>query len=103
MSEMTWGTGRVPRLQRTYRASRATVYSALTDRDKLPAWFGPHGFSAAIVTLDPRVGGGYEIAMQPPAGDLFHISGEFKEVEPPARLVYTFQDDPQPPTIARRS
>ena len=91
---MTWGTGRVLRLERTFRASRAAVYTALTDRDELATWFGPHGFSASIVTLDPRVGGSYQIAMQPPVGDLFHISGEFKEVEPPACLAYTFQYDP---------
>jgi uncharacterized protein YndB with AHSA1/START domain len=29
--------------------------------------------------------------MQPPEGDLFHVSGEFREIEPPARLVYTFR------------
>lgn len=82
------------RLERNFRASRATVCTALTDRDELATWFGPHGFSASIVTLDPRVGGSYQIAMQPPAGDLFHISGEFREVELPARLAYTFQYDP---------
>jgi len=94
MSEMTWGTGRVLRLERTFRASRATVYTALTDRDELATWFGPYGFSASILTLDPLVGGSYQIAMQPPAGDLFHISGQFTEVEPLARLAYTFQYDP---------
>jgi uncharacterized protein YndB with AHSA1/START domain len=94
MSGMTWSTGRVVRLERTFSASRVTVYTALTDRDELATWFGPHGFSASIVALDPRVGGSYQIAMQPPAGDLFHISGEFEEVEPPARLAYTFQYDP---------
>jgi uncharacterized protein YndB with AHSA1/START domain len=94
MSEMTWGSGWALRLERPFPASRATVYTALTNRDELATWFGPHGFTASIVTLDPRVGGSYQIAMQPPAGDLFHISGEFKEVEPPARLAYTFQYEP---------
>jgi uncharacterized protein YndB with AHSA1/START domain len=27
------------------------------------------------VTLDPRVGGTYRIAMQPPDGELFHLAG----------------------------
>lgn len=94
MSEMTAGTGLVLRLARTFRASRATVYRALTDGEELGKWWGPHGFSAPRVELDPQVGGSYQIAMQPPAGDLFHVSGEFTEVEPAARLAYTFRYDP---------
>jgi exopolyphosphatase/guanosine-5'-triphosphate,3'-diphosphate pyrophosphatase len=35
--------------------------------------------------------------MQPPDGVLFHYSGEFREVSPPARLVYTFRwEEPDP-------
>jgi uncharacterized protein YndB with AHSA1/START domain len=35
--------------------------------------------------------------MQPPDGDLFHLSGEFREVDPPARLSYTFRWKPPDP------
>ena len=35
--------------------------------------------------------------MQPPEGDLFHLSGEFREVDSPSRLVYTFNwEEPDP-------
>ena len=35
--------------------------------------------------------------MQPPDGDPFHLAGEFREVEPPARLAFTFSyEDPDP-------
>ena len=35
--------------------------------------------------------------MQPPDGDLFYLSGEFLEVDPPAHLAYTFRwEDPDP-------
>jgi Activator of Hsp90 ATPase homolog 1-like protein len=40
------------------------------------------------------VGGSYRIAMQPPHGDLFYLTGEFQEVDPPARLTYTLRWDP---------
>ena len=44
-----------------------------------------------------RVGGRYRIAMQPPEGELFYLSGEFLEVDPPTRLAYTFRwEDPDP-------
>jgi uncharacterized protein YndB with AHSA1/START domain len=35
--------------------------------------------------------------MQPPEGDPFYLSGEFREVDPPSRLAYTFRwEDPDP-------
>jgi uncharacterized protein YndB with AHSA1/START domain len=32
--------------------------------------------------------------MQPPEGDVFHLTGEFRVVEPPARLAFTFVWEP---------
>lgn len=35
--------------------------------------------------------------MQPPDGDLFHLSGEFLEIDPPNRLIFTFRwEEPDP-------
>jgi uncharacterized protein YndB with AHSA1/START domain len=87
----------VLRLERTVAASRAAVYDALTNPDELGKWWGPRGFTAPSVDFDPRVGNEYRIAMQPPDGDLFHLSGKFREVEPPARLAYTFRWEPPDP------
>ena len=84
----------VLRLERTLRASQASVYRALTDPGELVKWWGPRGFTARSVEFDPKVSGRYRIAMQPPDGDPFHLAGEFREVEPPARLAYTFRWDP---------
>jgi uncharacterized protein YndB with AHSA1/START domain len=38
--------------------------------------------------------------MQPPEGDPFYLSGEFREVDPPARLAFTFVwEDPDPDDV----
>ena len=84
-------------LERTFPASRAAVYRALTDPEELAKWWGPKGFTVPSVEFDPQVGGGYRIAMQPPDGDLFHLSGEFRDVQPPACLAYSFRWDPPDP------
>ena len=35
--------------------------------------------------------------MQPPEGDPFHLTGEFLEIHPPSRIVYTFRwEEPDP-------
>ena len=91
------GGGLVLRLTRIMPASRAAVYSALSDPGELARWWGPRGFTAPSVEFDPRVGEGYRIAMQPPDGDLFHLTGEFRAVDPPALLAYTFRWDPPDP------
>ncbi len=94
---MTAGDGLVLRLKRILRVPRAAVYRTLSDPGELAKWWGPRGFTAPSVEFDPRVGGRYRIAMQPPEGDLFYLSGQFREVDPPARLAYTFRWDPPHP------
>ena len=38
--------------------------------------------------------------MQPPDGDRFYLTGEFREVDPPARLAFTFAwEDPHPDDV----
>src|SRR4051812_44708833 len=84
-------------MKRLLPAPRARVFRACTEADELAEWWGPRGFTVRSIELDLRLGGGYRIAMQPPEGDLFYLSGEFREVDPPARLAYTFRyEDPDP-------
>jgi uncharacterized protein YndB with AHSA1/START domain len=84
-------------MSRTLPAPRSRVFSALTEPDELARWWGPNGFSAPRIEIDLRVGGAYRIAMQPPEGEFFYLVGEFREVDPPARLIYTFRwEDPDP-------
>jgi uncharacterized protein YndB with AHSA1/START domain len=84
-------------MRRVLPAPRPLVFKACTEPEELAKWWGPRGFTAPSVELDLRVGGSYRIAMQPPDGDLFYLSGEFVEVDSPAHLAYTFQwEDPDP-------
>jgi uncharacterized protein YndB with AHSA1/START domain len=85
------------RLTRTLPAEPETIWRAMTDPEQLAEWWGPEGFTTPRVDFDPEVGGSYRIAMQPPDGELFHVHGEFREVDPPARLSYTFVWDPPDP------
>jgi uncharacterized protein YndB with AHSA1/START domain len=85
------------RLKCVLTAPRERIFRALTEPAELKKWWGPHGFTTPEVYLDLRVGGVYRFAMQPPDGDLFHLTGEFLEIDPPSRLVYTFLwEEPDP-------
>jgi uncharacterized protein YndB with AHSA1/START domain len=85
------------RMMRVLPAPRADIWRAMTVAAELAKWWGPKGFTVPELEFEPRVGGSYRIAMQPPEGDLFHLNGEFREFEPPARLAYTFVWDPPDP------
>jgi uncharacterized protein YndB with AHSA1/START domain len=81
-------------LERLVNASPDRVFGACVDAEALATWWGPSGFTSTVETLDLRVGGGYRIVMQPPEGEAFHLRGEFRVVEPPHRLDYTFVWEP---------
>ena len=84
-------------LERVVAAPRAVVFRMHTDAEQLARWWGPRGFTAPSIELDVRVGGAYRIEMQPPEGDVFFLTGEFVEVDPPALLAYTFRwEEPDP-------
>jgi uncharacterized protein YndB with AHSA1/START domain len=76
---------------------RGTLYGSLTDPEQIRRWWGPKGFTVPEVDFAPQVGRGYRIAMQPPEGALFHLEGEFRNVELPAELAYTFRWEPPDP------
>ncbi len=61
-------------------ASPETVWEFLVDPDKAVRWMGERA------TFDPRPGGAWQIDVIP--GNT--AAGEFVELDPPHRLVYTF-------------
>jgi uncharacterized protein YndB with AHSA1/START domain len=82
--------------KRVLPAPPPVVFDAF-DPDKLARWWGPAGFTVPSVDFEPRAGGSYRIEMQPPAGDAFHLRGEFREVARPSRLAFTFVWEPADP------
>ena len=64
-------------------APREEIFRALSQSSALARWWGPSGFTTPEIELDLRVGGVFRFGMQPPDGDLFHLAGEFLEIDPP--------------------
>lgn len=84
-------------IERVLPASPAVVFAAFSAPDQLAGWWGPEGFEVPGLDFDPRAGEAYRIEMQPPEGDAFHLAGEFREVDPPVRLAFTFAwEEPDP-------
>jgi uncharacterized protein YndB with AHSA1/START domain len=84
-------------LERVLDVPQGRVYASFVDADQVRRWWGPAGFTVPRLEFDPTEGTDYRIAMQPPDGDVFHIRGTFREVEPPRRLAFTFiYEEPDP-------
>jgi uncharacterized protein YndB with AHSA1/START domain len=84
-------------LERVLPALRPVVFAACAEPADLAQWWGPRGFTVPGVELDLRVGGRYRITMKPPDADAFDLSGEFRGIDAPRLLSYTFwweQPDP---------
>jgi uncharacterized protein YndB with AHSA1/START domain len=84
-------------ITRLLPAAEPIVFGAFSDPNQLAKWWGPSGFTVPSLAFDPRAGESYRIEMQPPTGDRFYLTGEFREVSPPARLAFTFVWDPPDP------
>jgi uncharacterized protein YndB with AHSA1/START domain len=79
----------VVELTRTFKAPPETVWRGLTDSVALAAWFWPARLSPRAET-DVRVGGRYRIASAITRTASSAIGGEYLEVQPPERLVFTW-------------
>jgi uncharacterized protein YndB with AHSA1/START domain len=72
------------RVERVFDAPRAHVFSVWTDPQLIPAWWGD---GTVVEEMDVRPGGAYRFRTAYGV-----VEGEFREVEPPERLVQTFQN-----------
>ena len=90
MTEM--GTETVA-LELTHRfaAPREQVFDAWTDPDLLRKWWAAgETWSTPLAEVDARAGGRYRLSMKTDTGEVHTVFGEYREVERPERLAYTW-------------
>ena len=75
---------------RDFNAPREMVWDAMTQPEHLRRWMlGPPGWTMTACEDDPRVGGKYRIAWRGPEGEDLAMSGTYREVTHPSRIVRT--------------
>ena len=82
-------TGRKLVISRTFDAPRELVWKAWTERERFMRWWGPRIFTSPRCEIDLRVGGRFLWCMRWPDGRENYTTGEYVEVVPCERLVYT--------------
>jgi uncharacterized protein YndB with AHSA1/START domain len=76
-------------LTRTFDATRRMVFKLWTEPEHMAQWWGPKGFTNPVCELDARPGGAIRIHMRAPDGTVYPMSGTFREVVEPERLVFS--------------
>ena len=81
---------------RILTAPRELVFDVISQPEHFAVWFGTAAVEVPQETLsmDVRPGGDFAAVMHLPDGTLIHWSGNFVEVDPPARLALTLSDRP---------
>jgi uncharacterized protein YndB with AHSA1/START domain len=75
---------------RSFAAPRERVFRAFTEPEHVQRWMlGPDGWTMPVCEMDLRVGGGWRCVWRNGDGDEFTLQGVFREIERPARIVYT--------------
>lgn len=79
-------------IEKTFEAPVDLIWQLWTNPEHYKNWYAPEGFSVPVAEMDVRVGGKQRVCMEMPQEQgamKMWFSGEYKEVVPNKRLVYT--------------
>ena len=83
-------------IRRVFQAPPERLFRAWTTPEELKRWHAPGALTVELAEVDLRVGGRYRIHMREPGGAVHKVSGTYRVVEPPRRVVYTWQWEGDP-------
>ena len=77
-------------IERTFDAPVDLIWQMWTNPEHFKNWYGPKGFTVPVAEMELRVGGKRLICMASPDGSMkMWTTGEYTEIIPNKRLVYT--------------
>ena len=77
-------------MTREFAAPRALVFDAYTKPEHVQRWMlGPEGWTMPVCEIDLRPGGAWRFVWRSATGEEMEMTGEYREVAPPERLVNT--------------
>lgn len=86
-------------MTRVFDAPRDLVFEAHSSCEHLSRWWGPARFEVVSCEIDFRPGGTWRVVHRGPDGEEYGFRGEYREIVPPERVVWTFEFDGTPGSI----
>jgi uncharacterized protein YndB with AHSA1/START domain len=86
-------------LHRVLRTTPEKLYRAFLNADAMVKWLPPHGFTAKVYLMEPKVGGTFKMSFTNfSTGNSHAFGGEYLELVPNELIRYTDRfDDPNLP------
>jgi len=78
------------KLVRRIKAPPRRIYAAWTQPEQMARWWGPDGGPVVSAEADPRPGGRFRVVFRTLDGEEHDCRGEYLEVEPDRKLVFTW-------------
>jgi uncharacterized protein YndB with AHSA1/START domain len=99
---VTTPSDREIRMTRLFDAPRALVFEAMSKPEHIKNWWGNlgEGYSVPVCEVDLRVGGKWRFVNRTPNGESATFYGEYREINPPERLVFTEIFEPYPDAVS---
>jgi uncharacterized protein YndB with AHSA1/START domain len=76
-------------VRRTISASAEELFDAWLDPQAMAIWMRPNSIQTTVATVDPRVGGRYEIVMRS-ATETYPHTGVYRVINRPRQLAFTW-------------
>ena len=78
------------RLERLIPAPPELLFGLWTEPAELVRWWAPEGYEISVDVLDLSPGGRWRTVLRRSDGNMLAISGVYRAIEPPRRLVFSW-------------
>ena len=85
---------------REFDAPRDLVFEAHSSCEHMSRWWGPRKYEIVGCEIDFRPGGKWRIVHRGPDGEEYAFRGEYREIVPPERIVWTFEFEGFPGAVS---
>ena len=87
-------------ITRLFDAPRTLVFEAWTKAEHVTHWWDPSGLPLAVCEIDLRPNGAFRwVNRTPEGGEGYSFAGVYREIEPPAKLVFASSSGPGRSTL----